>query len=325
MPSIKEVAALAGVSPATVSRVMNGTAKVDADKRARVLRAIEQTGFVPNEVARTLFKGSAKVIGLVLPSILNPFFTQLAAAIEQTADKHGFKVVLFTTGDDGEKEKNILQILTAMNADGIILATSSEEVDEYIKNSRIPVVVTDRVCSVEVVDAYIHSDHYEGGRLAAEHLLECGCRKMVCLRGPQQISSAKERYTGYEDVCKEHGIQPNIIECDYSFEEGLRATEEMLERYPDADGIIACNDMVAISAYKVLNRRGISVPEQVQIVGFDNIQLAELVTPELTTIAQPIREMGIKAVERIVFKDVQHEKETIFKMKLIVRETTMKK
>ncbi len=324
MPSIKEVAALANVSPATVSRVMNGTAKVDDEKRERVLKAIAKTGFVPNEAARTLFKRSAKIIGLIIPSIENPFFTQFSGAVERTADSYGYKVVLFNTDGNMEKEKNILQMLTAMNADGIILTTSSEGVDSDIENCMIPVVVTDRLAAKKTADAYVHCDHYEGGRMAAEHLIACGCSRIVCLRGKQDISSARERYLGCKDVCKEKGMDIRVIDCDYSFEEGIRATEQMLEAYPDTDGIVACNDMVAISAYKVLRQKGIDVPGQIQIVGYDNIQLARLVSPEITTIAQPIEQIGIKAVELVLQHKETDEKEYILQPKLIIRETTKK-
>jgi len=325
MVSIKEVAALAGVSPATVSRVMNGTAKVDDEKRARVLKAIEETGFVPNEAARTLFKRSAKIIGLLIPSIENPFFTQFSGAVERTADAHGYKVVLFNTDGEIEKEKNILQMLSAMNADGIILTTSSEGVNSYVEECSIPVVVTDRLAAHKGAEAYVHSDHYEGGRMATEHLIECGCKNIVCMRGKQDISSARERYLGYKDVCAEHDRNIKVIDCDYSFEAGIKATQQMLEIYPEADGIVACNDMVAISAYKVLHQKGIRVPQQIQIIGYDNIQLAELVTPALTTIGQSIERIGVKAVELLLQKDETKEKEYILEPKLIVRETTQNK
>ena len=133
MASIREVAKLANVSPATVSRVMNGTANVDTEKKERVLRAISETGFIPNEVARSLFKKSAKIIGLVLPSIENPFFTQMASAVEKEADANGYRVLLYNTGNDFEKEKSAIQMLLSMNADGIILTRSDEMLKPYVE------------------------------------------------------------------------------------------------------------------------------------------------------------------------------------------------
>lgn len=327
MSSIREVAKLAGVSPATVSRVMNGTANVNEEKRERVLRAISETGFVPNEVARSLFRKSAKIIGLVLPDIDNPFFTQLADAIEQEADANGYRVILYNTRNDFEKEKMALQMLTSMNADGIIFTRTNEKLQPFVASTPIPVVVTDTVFSGGQASAYVHCDFYQGGRMATEYLLECGCQKIVCMKGPQKLSSARARYEGYRDVCAEKQLEERTVETDFSFNMGLTAAEEMLEKYPDADGIVACNDMVAISAYKVLHKNHISVPDQVQIIGFDDIFLSTLLTPELTTITQPIKAIGTKAAELIIHSDVQemNMEKYIFPVSLVERETTRRK
>ncbi len=323
MPSIREVATLAQVSPATVSRVINGTAKVDDEKRDRVLKVIEETGFVPNEVARSLFKKSAKIIGLILPSIENPFFTQLAGVIEKVADASGYRLLLCNTANDFEKEKAALSMLTSMNADGIILTTSNEQIHEYIKDCQIPVIITDRILREKETADYVHCDHYEGGRMAALHLIECGCKNIVCIKGQQDVSSARDRYAGYRDVCRENNLTELSMDCHYDFEAGLKITEELLQKYSQADGIIACNDIVAISVYKVLHKKGIKVPEDIQIVGFDNIDLSWLMTPELTTIAQPIEDIGKKAAELIINKDEHTEKkEYVYPAKLIKRETT---
>ncbi len=324
MASIRDVAKIAKVSPATVSRVMNGTANVDEEKRRRVEAAIKETGFVPNEVARSLFKKSAKLIGLILPSIENPFFAQLAGAIERRADKHGYRLVLCNTGASVDKEKAALQMLTSMNADGIIITTSNEDIKEYTAKCNIPVIVTDRSFKGGGTLKYVHTDHYQGGRMAAEHLIKMGCKSIVCIKGQQDISSAKDRYEGYKDVCKEKGVKEQTVDCAYDFDQGMRVTEELLECFKDVDGIIACNDMVAISAYKVLHKKGIKVPEQVQLIGFDDIALAKLMTPELTTISQPVEEIGAKAAELIIFKEQEAKQEYIFEAKLIERETTKK-
>lgn len=322
MASIRDVAKLAKVSPATVSRVMNGTANVDEDKKRRVEAAIKETGFVPNEVARSLFKKSAKLIGLILPSIENPFFAQLAGAIEKTADKYGYRLVLCNTGSSVEKERAALQMLISMNADGIILTTSNYEIREFTETCNIPVIVTDRIFSGGDKLKYVHCNHYQGGRMAAEHLISCGCKSIVCIKGPQEISSAKERYEGYRDVCVEKGIKEQTMDSAYDFEDGLRVTAQILECFSDVDGIIACNDMVAISAYKQLHRKGIKVPEHIKLIGFDDIAMSKLMTPALTTISQPVEEIGAKAAELIILKDEKAKQEYIFEAKLVERETT---
>lgn len=322
MASIREVAALANVSPSTVSRVMNGTANVDPEKRERVLKAIEESGFTPNEVARSLFKKSSKTLGMIIPSIKNPFFTELSSAIERTANQYGYRMILSNTGGDLEKEKNAISMLVSMNVDGIVLATSNAGLRSYLDNCKTPIVTIDRLISKNASGGYIHCDHYEGGRLAAEHLIDCGCKNIVCVRGLDGISSAKERFAGYLDVCKENGIREQSIICDYDFNEGLAMTEDLLKQYPDVDGIIACNDMVAISIYKVLHRRKIRVPEEIQIIGYDNINLSRLMTPEFTTVAQPIEKMGVKAARLLIKKESNRQQEYIFSPELIIRETT---
>ncbi len=324
MTSIKDVATLAGVSPATVSRVMNGTAKVDPEKKERVLRAIEQTGFVPNEIARTLFRKSAKIIGLIVPSLRNPYFTELASQVEIHATAKGFRPSLCNTGYDPEKEKAAIQMLLSMHADAIIVASCSQQLREFIDSCPIPVVALDAMLDGADVDACIHCDYYRGGRMAMEHLLECGCKNIVCIKGPQYRYSARSRYQGYRDVCLERGIPERTVECDYDFNQGIAMTEELLEQFPDVDGIIACNDIVAISTYKVLHKRNISVPEEIQLVGFDDISFATLLSPELTTIRQPVPEMAEKAVELIVNNELTGMAggKFVFPVTLVARQTT---
>lgn len=274
MASIRDVAKIAGVSPATVSRVMNGTANVDADKRQRVYEAIKQTGFVPNEVARSLYKKSAKLIGLIIPSITNLFFTELADSVEKAADKSGLSVVMI-----------------------------------------------DRNMSSESTYTLITSDHYYGGRLAAECLIDSGCKQIVCIRGEQSISSARERFSGFSDVCQENGMDACYIDCehDFTFEGDIVAA--IRDVSPKADGIFACNDMMTLSVYKQLTQKGIRVPQDISIVGFDDVMLSKLVTPEITTIAQPIDKMGRMAVKLITGEQIS-QNAVVYKPELIKRETT---
>ena len=327
MTNIREVARLAGVSPATVSRVINGTAKVSPEKEKKVLAAIADTEFVPNEVARSLFRKSARVIGLIIPSIKNPYFTQVASIIEHLATDNGYRVFLCDVGDDIEKEQRAIQTLVSMNADGIIIASTNDAIQEHLAQCPIPVVAVDTLFPNKEVAAYVYSDYYTGGRMAAEHLLECGCKKIVCIVGPEHFYSARARFEGYRDVCRERGIEERTVSCDYDFNAGLIMTEELLEKYPDVDGIIACNDVVALSTYKVLYRRGISVPDQVQLIGFDDIMWSSLFTPELTTIAQPIGEIAKRAAELIIDIDRFTGKgvEIVYPVELIARGTTKKK
>ena len=327
MASIREVAKLAGVSPSTVSRVMNNTANVDEEKKKRVLEAIEKTGFKPNELARALFKQSLKIIGVIVPSIENPFFNEMARAIEEEAFEKGYRILLCNSNGNVEKERMNIQMLNQMKADGLIMMAQSEKTSQVISECEMPVVVLDRMINGEKVIANISSDNYQGGLIAAEHLRECGCENIVCMRGPLNASSGKERYRGYQDFCKKYELDEQCVDSEYSYDEGLRAAEEIFEKYPSADGIIASNDMVAISTYKVLQKKGYRVPEDIQIVGYDNIKFSKLFTPEITTVRQQIEEMGRLAVQIIIsyITGKEFKKDNTFSVELIRRESTKKK
>lgn len=325
MISIREVAELAGVSPATVSRVINGTAKVAPEKKDRILKVIEETNFVPNELARSLYKKSTKLIGLVIPSLQNPYFTQLAGELSQAAEACGYHVFLCDVGTDPEKIKSALQMLMSKAVDGIVLAVSGPEVEAYLPQCTIPIVAVDCMERSEYVRASLYCDYYAGGRMAAEHLLDSGCRHMVCIKSDQNLFSARMRYQGYRDVCAQRGVEERTVDCDYDFQSGLTMTEELLKKYPDVDGILACNDIVAISTYKILHKKQIHVPEQIQLVGFDDIHLTRLMSPELTTVHQPIREMARRAVELLTEEKRETTEEPIvFPVSLMKRETSGK-
>lgn len=325
MVNIQRVAEIAGVSPATVSRVINGTAKVSQEKREKVLSAIAQTEYVPSEVARTLLRKSSMVIGLIAPSILNPYFTELASYLDTMALEHGFRLFICNTGYDLEKEKAAVHHLISLHADAIIVASCSQSLRDVLSACPIPVVALDAMLFGADIEACVYCDYYWGGRLAAEHLIEKGCKNIVCIKGPQNRYSARSRYEGYRDVCAERGIAEQTVECDYDFVKGMEMTKQLLSRYPEVDGIFACNDMVALSTFKVLHSRGIHVPESVQLVGFDDISFAGLVTPGLTTVKQPIKEMAAKAMELIVDNQLSGMKggKFIFPVKLVTRQTTL--
>lgn len=324
MISIRDVAKLAGVSPATVSRVMNDTANVNEEKKQRVLQVIEETGFKPNEAARSLYKKSARIISLIVPNIDNPFFNEMVKAIEDEVYKHDYRLTLCNSNNDIEKELHNIELLTRMNADGIILLTSREELVQKIDKFNLPVVMLDRELSSIPDVTCIESDHFKGGQLSMEHLLECGCKNIVNMRGPQKLSSGRKRFEGYLSACQKHQIIPQFIDCKYHYEDGLKQAEELLQKYPDVDGIIAANDMVALSVYKVLTKHGKKVPEDVQLIGFDNIRFSQIMTPALTTIEQPIKEIGRQAVLSIIdcIENRPTKQHYTFDVKLIPRQTT---
>ncbi|MEE8886159.1 MAG: LacI family DNA-binding transcriptional regulator [Eubacteriales bacterium] len=327
MASIRDVAKLAGVSPSTVSRVMNGTANVDEEKKRRVYEAIRETGFRPNELARALFRKASKIIGIIVPNIENPFFSELAHAVEEEAYRYGSRILLCSSNNNSEKEKSNIEMLSQMKADGIILVTHNSDTDSFAAGLEMPVIAVDRKAGSGNETAFIEADHFRGGYIAMEHMIQCGCRHIVCMRGPLKLTSGRRRFRGCEAAARDYGVQVQYIGTEYNFSDGLTAAEELLRLYPDVDGIIAANDIVALSVYKVLSRHGIRVPEQVQLIGFDDIALGSLTTPELTTVSQPLEKMGHLAVDVIqkVRNGEDYEKNIMLDVHLVPRETTRMK
>ena len=327
MVHISDIARMAGVSSATVSRVINGTAKVSGEKAARVEKAIRETGFKPNEIARSLYKKSSRLIGYIVPSILNIFLNEIGRAIEDEAFRNGYKMILCNSDENPEKEAAYIKMLTGMNADGIIITANNEHLDEEISNCPIPIVALDKNVGTRYT-ASVQADNYTGGRIATEHLIECGCERIVLMRGPQQYSSSQQRFLGYVDVCNEHQIQPLFVNSQYNYDDGIRSSRELFERYPDVDGILASSDMVAFALYKVLSKQGRRVPDDVMIVGYDNIGLSRLMIPALTTVAQPIEEIG-RLCTRLIIEQTEHGKiekrENILPVSLEIRQTTKRK
>lgn len=324
---ISDVARLAGVSCATVSRVINGTAKVDKEKAKRVLDAIDETGFKPNEIARSLYKKSSRMIGYIVPSILNIFLNEIGRAIEDESFQNGYKMILCNSDEDPKKEAAYINMLSSMNADGIIITANNENLDEEIRNCSLPIVVLDKSAGAGYT-ASVQSDNYAGGRIAAEHLVKCGCKNIILMRGPQKYLSSQQRFLGYVDVCNENGIQPLFINSQYSFSDGLQCSRELLERFPNVDGILASSDMVALSLYKVLCEQGRRVPDDIMIVGYDGVELSSLMTPALTTVAQPIEGIG-RLAAKLIIDQVAHNKieqrENILPVSLKIRQTTKQK
>lgn len=321
---ISDVAKLAGVSSATVSRVINGTAKVSEEKARRVREAIAETGFSPSEIARSLYKKSSRIIGYIVPSILNIFLNEIGRAIEDEAFSNGYRVILCNTDQNPAKEAAYIKMLSSMNADGIIITANNEHLDEELENCKLPVVVLDKSVGAQY-NASVQSDNYQGGKMSTEHLIRCGCRKIVLMRGPQQYASSQQRFLGYVDACNEHHIQPLFVNSGFNWEEGRGGALELFRRFPDAEGILATSDMVALSLYKLLYEQGKSVPDDMMIVGYDGIVLSELMTPALTTVAQPVETIGRKAV-KLILEQVEtgkiEQKENILPVSLVIRETT---
>ncbi len=303
--TIREVAASARVSVATVSRVVSGSPhRVSEGTRNRVLAAVERLQYQPNLVARGLKKRVTHTIGLIVPDISNPFFPAIARGIEDVANRAGLAVLLCNTDEDLGKERSYLTLLRKRMVDGLIFATVGANTEHLrmLRRQHIPAVLIARAPDGVEIDAVL-VDNRRGAREATEHLLRLGHQRIAFIGGPATVSPAKERHAGYRDALGGAGVRADpllVVDGAFRAEGGAAAVGELLRRGVRFTAIIAGNDLMAIGAMEELRRRGRRLPEDVAVVGFDDIMFASLVEPPLTTVAQPTYRMGALAMERLL-------------------------
>jgi len=328
-PTIKDVASLAGVSVATVSRHIHQNSYISESAEQKVINAINELGYKP---VRNIRNKKMMTIGLVIPDITNPFFSELARAIEDACQEKGFAVLFCNSDQFHVKEKLYIEFFMERNVSGTIFATNNLSPEEYNKltDAGIPIVVLDRIVNNPLCTS-VKCNNYEGAKLAVKHLLETGCKKIAHIYGPQEITTGNERLQGYIDVVKdEPWYTPTLLAPGYfEIEGGMEAVETLLSRHPDIDGIFAGNDIMALGILKTLKRKNIKVPEEIAVCGFDGISFADIFEPGLTTIAQPIYEMGKKAAEILIDQINHHkpmgEQQAIeMNVELVVRESTQR-
>lgn len=331
MATIRDVAKLAGVSVTTISRFINKNGYVNAITEQKIKQAIETLRYEPNSVARGLAGKKTKTVALILPDISNPFFSELARAVEDVAQMYGYTVILCNSDDQGSKEKTYIDVLMNKYIDGFVFASHTivkNDVTQLMEKN-IPFVVLDRA-PAEGECSIVRSKNRDGARIAVKHLLEIGCRKIAHIYGPQDLTTARQRLIGYEETVKDYPwYTPSLLESgDFRIDGGMRAVEQLMKRHPDVDGLFAGNDLMAVGALKALHRMGYKVPEQVAVCGFDGIRMTEITQPELTTVAQPIYEIGAM-VTRILIKKIEgilEQNETYeLDVKLIERESTTRR
>ncbi|PYF06852.1 LacI family DNA-binding transcriptional regulator [Ureibacillus chungkukjangi] len=324
MATISDVAKLAKVSVATVSRFLNDSGYVGTKSRESIENAIKELNYVPSEVARSLSTKQSDIIGLIIPDIKNPFFPELARAVEDTAFEYGYTVILCNSDENAMKEKHYLEKLTKKYVAGIIL-TSIIEQENHWQNVKLPIVALDRPIDSKV--ATVTTNNQKGAELATSYLLECGAKNLLCISGPKNMTSSQTRIEGFKAALHRNGVDAHIIESPYDFEIAEKILYDYLKANPSIDGIFACSDASAIGALKAAHRLKLRIPEDIQIVGFDGIQVGNVVTPSLTTVAQNIYLLGQTAAELLI-KQIEGQKlaqESIcIDPELIIRETTRK-
>lgn len=329
MTTIREVAKKAGVSSATVSHVVNNTRFVSEDVRERVKSAMRELNYRPNALARSLRRGETHTLGLILPDSANPFFAEVGHVIESAAFLLGYSVILCNTENDENKERLYTEVLENKQLDGIIFVGAGENRESISKiiHNGLPLVVVDRDMGNLELDT-VTTENYQGGLLATQHLLSLGHQVIGCITGPSNITPSADRVTGYRAALQQAGIPIEgslIARGDFHASSGYSAALQLLAHNPRPTAIFVCNDMMAIGALRAAVQLSLSVPENVAIVGFDDIELASYTTPPLTTIAQPKQEIGQLAV-KLIFERMGNPllppRHIILSTQLVIRESS---
>lgn len=327
MPNIKLVAKLAGVSVATVSRVLNNSEKVSEQTLEKVKNAIEQLGYTPNILGRNLRTNKTMNILVLLPSLSNSFYSKIIAGIENVAKNNNYKVIIANTKLDFKQEQKYLDMLTTKQVDGLILLASCQtkmRLDELSKN--YPVV---QCC--EYIDnaqtPIVSIDNYQAGFNATEYLIKIGHKKIAFV-GNENYLSAIQREKGHIDALKKHSLSVNnnyIFHCDYSLKQSQKIADDIskLENMPTA--VFTISDQIATGLISKLSQNDVSVPNDISVIGFDNTSICNIYNPTITTIAQPQFEIGEKSMELLIKKinNINEKNEKIFlSHNLIIRNST---
>src|SRR3954447_16532322 len=331
MTTMNDVARVADVSIATVSHVINGTRFVSPERVERVHAAMVELDYTPDATARSLRVGRTDTIGLIVPDNSNPFFGELARWIEDAGFEAGYTTILANSNERSYRERRYISTLLSKRVDGLIITPTAESDDEAVIGSRrklrIPIVVMDRDIDHPSADVVI-CDNGGGSGDAARHLLELGHKEIACIAGPPGVPQARlegflrEAYAGGVDVADDA-----IVSGDFHFAGGREATIALLASSIPFTAVFAANDMMAAGAIRELHAQGLRVPGDVSVVGFDDAPIAEMLSPTLTTVRQPVQEMADAAVSLLLARvsnggEASKPTRRVLPTALVVREST---
>ncbi len=299
MPSIRDVAKLAGVSISTVSRVVSGSANVEQTTRDRVLKVIEETGYRPNLNARSLRSRSGQLVGLALPKIVHDTFSTIIHHAEDEANRMGYGLIIGNTNDDPERERSFIQDLLARHVDAIIFSRVSDasHLPDRVRERGLPIVVIDRGIEHDTIPS-IETDNYGAGKMVANMFLQGGHRRIATITGPQNVKLVRDRDRGFLETLAAAGVQvapEHHVESNFEYEGGVMAGKELLKLDELPTAIWAQSDMIAVGLLKVFQAAGVRVPEDVSLVGMDNVPVSRMVTPALTSVDQSFEEFCRRA------------------------------
>jgi len=327
--TMNDVAERASVSVSTVSHVINGTRPVSEALRRRVRDAMDELGYRPNRLARSLRMGETHTIGVIVPDSSNPFFAEVARGIEDTSFAQRYSVILCNSDGDLEKELFYTSVLTSKQVDGILFVAAgvSTEHIRALQEDQVPVVVVDREIPEVSVDEVL-TNNVHGGARVTRHLIDLGHRRIGCITGPSDVTPSADRVTGYRQALRDAGLpfdEGIVVKGDFQFEGGYRAAQQLLAVDDAPTAIFACNDLMAVGVIRAAREMGLRVPADLSVTGFDDVSLASFASPPLTTVAQPKYEMGVLAT-RLLFERMEDggspPRHRVLETRLIVRRST---
>ncbi len=335
--TIYDIARELNVSPATVSRALKNHYSIGKETTQAVKKMAEKLGYQPNTIASSLRKNKTNTIGVIVSWINRPFVSSLISGIEEVVNQAGYNVIISQSCDSYEKEVANAKTLYSSRVDGLIVSLAMETLryDHFMQFQRkeIPVVFVDRV-SYEMETDRVIIDNFAASFKATEHLISMGCQRIAHLAGAQNRNIYRDRQNGYLEALKKHGLPTDenlIIHSKLSLEEGYRSTEQLLHLPQPPDAIFSANDSAAVSAIQYAKSRGLKIPEDLAIVGFNNDIIASIVDPPLTTIAQPAFEMGRIAAQQVLkhkddpSKQMVSSETIVLKTELLIRKSSQRK
>ncbi len=325
MATIKDVAKEAGLAVSTVSRILNNRGYISEEAKARVHKAMEDLDYQPNELARSLHRNTSNLIGLIVPHIRHPYFSEVISYIEDQAYKKGYRILLCNSQRIGEREQNYIDICRRNRVAGIIMCTGMYSITEF-RDLGVPVIAWERFIDPDV--ASVECDNVYGGMLAARHLIGKGCRHILHFGTVSLMQMPGDfRYAGFKKVCEEEGIEYHeeltSPAPDYHLDRTMDIVE-ILKKYPTADGVFANNDILAAQTIKACRFCGIAVPDRMKIVGYDDAFISRLTSPSITTVRQPVARMAEHAVNTLdlAIRKEPFSRKMVFPVTLVEREST---
>ncbi|MCW7538778.1 LacI family DNA-binding transcriptional regulator [Aquabacterium sp. A7-Y] len=305
MATIKDVAERAGVSVTTVSHVVNGTRHVSAEGRTRVEQAIRDLGYVPSAVARSLKRNTTRTLGMLIPNSSNPYFAEIVRAVEDRCFTAGYTLLLCNTDDETQRQGVYLQVLAERRVDGLVVVSTGadESLSALLAGLRVPTVLLDREIGALPCDL-VETAHLHGAMLATRHLASLGHRRIACIGGTQGLAPSEQRIAGWRLALSEAGQAADadrlLWHGDFTSQGGYAAMHALLRVPERPSAVFICNDLMAMGALCAAHESGVRVPDDLSIVGFDDIELARFTSPPLTTVAQPKQRIAALAVDMLL-------------------------